>query len=118
MIINKIILKNFKSHKDSTINLDNGISLIIGSNGAGKSTILEAISYALFKEFDGKINEVIRKRTDDTDIIKEMKVIVYFNHDGKEYRLSRGKRGTQNIAELREIRRQQWIINQGRHSSY
>ena len=104
MIINKIILKNFKSHKDSTINLDNGISLIIGSNGAGKSTILEAISYALFKEFDGKINEVIRKRTDDTDIIKEMKVIVYFNHDGKEYRLSRGKRGTQNIAELREIK--------------
>ena len=104
MIINKIILKNFKSHKDSTINLYNGISLIIGSNGAGKSTILEAISYALFKEFNGTISEVIRKRTDDTDIIKEMKVIVYFNHNGKEYRLTRGKRGTQNIAELREIK--------------
>ena len=45
MIINKLTLDNFKSHEHTVINFNKGISLILGGNGAGKSSILEAISY-------------------------------------------------------------------------
>lgn len=103
MIINNIILENFKSHKKTNIKLNNGISVILGRNGAGKSTILEAISYAFFKQVNGKMDEIIRKKSEETDIIKQMKVTIKFNHNGKDYQLIRGRRGTRTIAELREL---------------
>jgi exonuclease SbcC len=54
MIFNRLKLKNFKSHENTVINLEPCINLIIGENGAGKSTILEAISFALFKQYTTK----------------------------------------------------------------
>ena len=50
MIIKKLILKNFKSHKNTTIEFNKGITIIVGENGVGKSSILEGITYALFKK--------------------------------------------------------------------
>ena len=47
-------MENFKSHKNTLIEFDTGISLIIGGNGAGKSSILEAVSFALFKQHTSK----------------------------------------------------------------
>lgn len=43
MKINKLVLKNFRNHVDRTIDFTDGVNLIIGSNGAGKTNILEAI---------------------------------------------------------------------------
>ena len=48
MIFTKLKLNNFKSHENTVISFNKGISVIVGENGAGKSTILEAISFALF----------------------------------------------------------------------
>ncbi|MCG9873740.1 MAG: AAA family ATPase [Leptospiraceae bacterium] len=47
MKISKIILKNFRSAKDIEIELHDKINLFVGVNGAGKSTILQAINYSL-----------------------------------------------------------------------
>ena len=42
-------LKNFMSHNSTDIDLSNiKLAAIVGENGAGKSSILEALSYALF----------------------------------------------------------------------
>ncbi|EKE03937.1 MAG: hypothetical protein ACD_20C00127G0004 [uncultured bacterium] len=41
-------LENFRQHKDTRINFSDGITIINGSNGSGKSTILEAISWAIY----------------------------------------------------------------------
>ena len=41
-------LENFRQHKESRIEFSDGITIITGSNGAGKSTILEAISWAIY----------------------------------------------------------------------
>ncbi|RZN66985.1 MAG: hypothetical protein EF807_07995, partial [Candidatus Methanolliviera hydrocarbonicum] len=54
MIIDCVRLKNFKSHINSDIKLGTGVSLILGENGVGKSSILEAISFAFFKEYSAK----------------------------------------------------------------
>mgnify|MGYP000760429362 CR=1 FL=1 len=49
MIFTKLTLNNFKSYGHEVIKFGDGITVIVGENGAGKSTILEAISFALFK---------------------------------------------------------------------
>ena len=48
MIFNNLKLKNFKSHVNSSINFEKGVTLVLGENGAGKSSIFEAITFALF----------------------------------------------------------------------
>ncbi|RLG28000.1 DNA repair protein, partial [Methanosarcinales archaeon] len=48
MMLTELRLKNVKSYRDATIEFKPGINGITGENGHGKTTILEAIGYALF----------------------------------------------------------------------
>jgi len=48
MLIKSLELKNIKSYSDETIDFFEGINGICGENGHGKTTILEAIGFALF----------------------------------------------------------------------
>lgn len=41
-------LKNFRQHADSEIHFQNGVTAVVGDNGTGKSTLLEAISWAIY----------------------------------------------------------------------
>ncbi len=45
--LRKLRLRNFLSHSDTELAFDRGVTVFIGRNGAGKSSILEAIYYAL-----------------------------------------------------------------------
>lgn len=45
MVLESISLKNFRSHKNTKLNFSDKINFIVGGNGEGKTTILEAISY-------------------------------------------------------------------------
>ena len=46
-IIRRVRLTNFLSHRDTLVELDRGSTGIVGENGAGKSSILEAVYFAL-----------------------------------------------------------------------
>lgn len=48
MIIEAIQLNNIKSHKNTKIKFQKGINVILGNNGSGKSTIIQAIELTLF----------------------------------------------------------------------
>ncbi|MGQ9515950.1 MAG: AAA family ATPase, partial [Anaerolineae bacterium] len=48
MYITRVELENIKSYQHEIIELGQGVTAICGENGAGKSTILEAIGFALF----------------------------------------------------------------------
>jgi len=48
MIIDRIILKNFKRFRNQEIHFKDGITGIVGNNGTGKSSIVEAILFALY----------------------------------------------------------------------
>jgi exonuclease SbcC len=50
-VIKRIRLKNWKTHKTTTMEFAKGINVIIGVMGAGKSSIMDAISFALFGTF-------------------------------------------------------------------
>ena len=86
MIFTKLKLNNFKSYKNQTINFDEGISVIVGENGAGKSTILEAISFALFKQHTAKkIDDLVRNNSN------EMSVELEFLSNARMYKIVRSK---------------------------
>ena len=87
MIFNRLEMQNFKSHKNTTINLGQGTTLILGENGAGKSTILEAISYALYKTYTGKAEEIIRQTTQTPN--PKMMIRLTFTHNGNTYTVER-----------------------------
>ena len=85
MIFTRLELKNFKSHADTTLDFNPGISLIVGENGAGKSSIFEAISFALFKSYTTKsINDLVRSNKNTGDKI-QMVVKLSFVSNGTEY---------------------------------
>uniref|UniRef100_A0A7C3ZRM7 Rad50/SbcC-type AAA domain-containing protein n=1 Tax=Archaeoglobus fulgidus TaxID=2234 RepID=A0A7C3ZRM7_ARCFL len=48
ILLRELQIKNFRSHSDSRIEFDTGINLIAGRNGAGKSSILEAILVSFY----------------------------------------------------------------------
>ena len=89
MIFTKLKLINFKSHENTVIRFDDGISVIVGENGAGKSTILEAISFALFKQHTGKkIDDLVRNNA------SSMLVELEFNSNGRQYKIIREKKSS------------------------
>ena len=88
--LDKVRIRNFYSYKDVTVDFsgyENQIILIKGKNGAGKSTIFEAIIWALF-------GKTIRKSTEDSLVnsITKRGCVVELWLDGGRVYISRGKR--------------------------
>jgi len=50
VIIERVELVNFLSHRHTVVRFEPGITVIIGPNGAGKTSIVDAITYTLFDE--------------------------------------------------------------------
>ncbi len=90
IIFKSIRYKNFLSTGDNwtEVQLDRSDhTLIVGQNGAGKSTMLDAISYALF----GKSHRSIKKAQLVNSINnKGMEVEVQFDIGSKSYKVVRG----------------------------
>jgi len=54
MILNRIKLQDFVSHKNTELDFGYGINVVVGPNGAGKTSILDAISFALFNDHSNR----------------------------------------------------------------
>lgn len=67
MYIKKLTIKNFKAISDMKLEFQPGVNLLIGDNGVGKTTILEAASIALGGFLSG-ITGVSAKNILQTDI--------------------------------------------------
>ena len=101
MIIESIVIKNFKSHRDTKIEFNTGISIIMGDNGAGKSSILEAVSFALFKQHSGKkLEQLIRTDHQNPDGKNKMSVELEFKSNGRTYRVLRERDKNSSRAKL------------------
>ena len=86
----KIRWKNFLStgnyFTEISLNKDN-TNLILGTNGAGKSTMLDALTFGLFNKPFRKIN---KPQLANTVNEKDCLVEIEFNVNGKEYLVRRG----------------------------
>jgi len=84
-MLENLCLNNFRSHEKTEINLHSGLNVFLGEVGAGKTSILEALSFALF----GKISSSITQ----TELIKrgskQSKAILIFRVDSEKYKVER-----------------------------
>jgi exonuclease SbcC len=62
-------LNNAKSYQHASVTFAEGVNAIVGHNGAGKSTILEAIGFALFDTLDYKQDEFVQEGADSAEIV-------------------------------------------------
>ena len=61
MYITKIELEDIKSHSKSNFEFERGTTAIMGENGSGKTTIIEAIAWVLFDLLDYKKSDFVRR---------------------------------------------------------
>jgi len=86
MIIKKVQLENYRSHSNTTIEFTKGINLILGKNGRGKTSILEAISTVMFNTKDRSGKETGKSYIKFGE--KSSKVdIDFIANDGRKYNL-------------------------------
>ncbi|MBW6488955.1 SMC family ATPase [Sulfurimonas sp.] len=92
MILSRLKLENFKKYSSYEIEFGEGLIGIIGKNGSGKSTIFEAIFFALYGELKGKGYKEIVKNSNAAD--KDAVVVeLEFEFDSILYRIVREFRG-------------------------
>lgn len=86
MILNLVELHNFMSYADATLDLTGiAVACLTGQNGAGKSALLDAVTWALFEEARASSDELIRLGE------REMWVDLIFAHEGRLYRVRRSR---------------------------
>lgn len=92
-MLQKLKLTCFRQHTDLEVNFTAGLNAIRGSNEAGKSTILLAISYAFFGStaLSQPLEEIV---TYDVPVSK-LRVELDFDHAGVDYHIYRGKSGAE-----------------------
>ena len=61
MHVTRVELENIKGHKRAEFNFARGTTAITGENGAGKTTILESIAWALFDTLDYSKDDFLRR---------------------------------------------------------
>ncbi|MEM2234051.1 MAG: SMC family ATPase, partial [Nitrososphaerota archaeon] len=60
-MIRRVKLVNFLSHRSTEIGFDEGLTVFIGRNGSGKSSVIDAVTYALYGRHQrGKNAHIVR----------------------------------------------------------
>ncbi len=91
----KLIISAFGPYADTMpeINFEQfeerGLFLISGDTGAGKTTLFDAICFALYGETSGSYRDTKNLRCDYASFQTESFVVFYFSHQGKKYHIYR-----------------------------
>jgi len=83
-MIRSIELVNFLAHSNTELEFDNGATVFVGDNGAGKSSIIDAITFSLFGKHTRKNNKSLIRRGTNQGFVK-----IGFSANGKNYQALR-----------------------------
>ena len=110
MIIKEIRIKNFRSYygDNNRFEFSDGLTVIIGDNGDGKTTFFEALAWLLNTSVEKGVAENIsemRKSKMETGEVDEVSVFMEFEHNGlksveKSFAFERLENGTFRIGSL------------------
>lgn len=101
-MLQTLTLKNFRQHEDRTFQFTEGLNVIRGANEAGKTTILEAMNYAMFGAvaLRDSIDEVVTYGRSRTTLAVELQLL--FNN--VSYTISRTASGAEiSVSDSRTI---------------
>jgi len=102
MVVKRINLKNFRCHKDITIELNPNVTIITGKNGSGKTSILEAIYIVCRgKSFKGSFKDITNSESSWWSIKA--------NTDGDEI--------SSSFKTLNNIKEKKFVINNNKHTN-
>ncbi|XVH30763.1 DNA double-strand break repair ATPase Rad50 [Haloferacaceae archaeon DSL9] len=85
MRFDRLKLTNFKPYGDADVELRDGVTVIHGLNGSGKSSLLEACFFALYgaTALPGTLEDVVTNGEEDATID------LWFTHEGESYHIER-----------------------------
>lgn len=84
-MISKLHLTNWKNHKSLQVSFKEGVNFIIGPNGSGKTSILEAIIYSLI----GSVRKKDKNTFRTIGTKEKTETILNFKYENDEYQLKR-----------------------------
>lgn len=94
-MLRKIHLSCFRKHRSANFEFHQGLNVIRGPNEGAKSTIIEAVAYALFgvKALRSSLSEAVTWSEPESTL----KVVLELTVDGVNYTVSRGKPGAECV---------------------
>lgn len=84
MILKRIVLHNYRQHRDLTVDFTGNLIAVVGRNGSGKSNFLGAIQFALTGEQPGFTKDDLLTWGEDSGYVD-----LTFDHSGVEHRIQR-----------------------------
>src|ERR671918_1944418 len=99
-MIKAIELVNFISHSRTLLAFNRGVTIFVGHNGSGKSSIIDAITFALYGQHTRKTNKNLVRRGSESSSLN-----VRFTVGSNEYNAHRqlGNGGQSIFARLDEV---------------
>lgn len=100
-MISRVYLRNWRSHKETEVTFSDGVNVLVGEMGAGKSSVLDGITYGLYgtlpalKSRDITLEDLLRRTPTQAE---EAVVEVDFIIDGTTYTVRREVKRTSNGA--------------------
>lgn len=94
-MIKTLTLKNFKRHRDLTVNFTEGLNVIRAANEAGKSTLYGAIAYAFWGS--RALTDSLEETVTWGESTSSLKVTLVFTVGDVEFTISRSKSGAELV---------------------
>lgn len=99
-MIKAIELVNFISHSRTLLAFNRGVTIFVGHNGSGKSSIIDAITFALYGQHTRKANKNLVRRGSEVSWLN-----LRFSVGSKEYNAYRrlGSNGQSQLAKFDQV---------------
>lgn len=104
MRISKIALKNFRGYEQVELSLEKGLNILVGNNGAGKTNLVEAISFlSIARSFRTNDEKELRKKDSSFTWLKGSFVLQERKNEVEMLLLPKGKKITFNGHEVKKV---------------
>ncbi|MDN5866514.1 MAG: SMC family ATPase [Candidatus Nitrosocosmicus sp.] len=115
-MIRRIVLNNFLSHTDTSLEFHPGITVFVGHNGSGKSSIIDSITFALFDEHTRKSHKNLLTRGMGGYVSNETGsfVVLEFSIGPTNYRI---RRQIDSQGRLTSVKLEQIVKNSNNNNS-
>lgn len=110
MILSSLHMENYKKYQNYSLDFAEGLTGIIGRNGSGKSTIFDAITFALYGDSRGEKETIRYAKAEDKASVT---VTLDFEIDGMAYRVVREFKGKALTAKAKLYKEEDELLSDG-----